>query len=679
MKNFFYFLSRVCLTITLLIFTTSVFGYTVASLTATYKSGQVFLTWQNPAATNLKYKLYRSPVMITSSLDLAASTYLGYVRDNSSQNIRKSNVKRLPYYFTIDPASGPLASTNGLYVATSASSSNWYYAVTVVTLSNNQEDQTIIAGSNSLNNGVNEVVATPQPILQKTTSLEGGIVQYEYVNWGDNQNAPNYPPFNNAGSYGYNFSVFTKGSYTNKSLYFYVKDNNPLSSDATTLCDNCISLKMDDWLPNGSNTYWVGYNTGYDMYSTTNPVFSSGSVGTYSQARVRQTLLWIRKNFPVDTNKVYLTGNSHNGFGALFLAVMNPDLITVAYASSAPILVKSAPGSSFEREWCSSVTNVPSDVIDFRTGIAIPIWNLMDMRYMYRLNYDRGVPYLTGVNGKNDTKVGWVGKFHWYDSVNVTHQGGLWFWDQRQHSGTNRQFTDIETTPNYERFTMAHSYPAFAYCSINQNPGTGDSKNGDANGALDGYLDWTDESIADQSCQYSIYCFVKDMYMGGILYPKQYDSCTTDITLRHLQLFKPLSGQTISWSVNNNGQTVQSGNFLYQGGCITVKGVKIFRSGSSITLTIDNCLKSVPAEAGISAKAKVIITSSGYYLLLDLPETDPVQMKIFDLMGRMVNANNYYLEKGRNSIPIQTLTPGLYIAIAESRNFRETVKFAVTR
>jgi hypothetical protein len=68
------------------------YSYTVTELTALYQNGQVFLTWKNPAATNLQYNIYRSVLPIATSSQLTSSTYLGFVRDNSGQNLRKSQV-----------------------------------------------------------------------------------------------------------------------------------------------------------------------------------------------------------------------------------------------------------------------------------------------------------------------------------------------------------------------------------------------------------------------------------------------------------------------------------------------------------------------------------------------------------------------------------------------------------
>nr|MBA2406661.1 T9SS type A sorting domain-containing protein [Chitinophagales bacterium] len=551
---------------------------------------QTFLTWKNPSVSNLQYNVYRSASPLSSASDLNTATFLGFVRDNSAKNVRKSTLQGQSFYFTINPANGPLANDRGLYVVTCINVGSYYYAVTVVTLINNQEDKSVINNSNSLNSPISEFVANPKPILQYQSVNTDGKLRYEYAQWGNNQDAPHYPAFNNAGSYGYNFTLFKAGNSTNGPIYVIYNDEDPFSTTLTNNLNNCNILKLDDYLPNGITTNWSGWNENYDMYATNNPVAVTGVVRMYTQCRVKETIEWTRKYISADSNKVYLTGVSHNGFGALLTAQMYPNMVAAVYAKVAPILYKAMANTEREQQWCKTTLNLPSDYPDPNTGAAIPIWYLLDMRHMYIANSNRGIPYIGGVHGKQDFTIGWVQSKFWYDSVNVSKQGGAWYWDQRNHDNDGAKFLDTEVTPEYERFTLARSFPAFSNCSINQNPGNGANNSGDAWGAINGYLDWNDASIIDNNFNYSITCFVKDLYAGGVPAPSQYDSCTTSITLRRVQHFTPTIGQTVYWTVkNNNGITVQQGTTTYTGAPITLNGIKIYRSSSTITMTIEDC------------------------------------------------------------------------------------------
>lgn len=574
-------------------------AYTVTELQAVKYNGQVFLTWKNATATNLQYNVYRSASPITSVSNLNGSTYLGFVRDNSAKNIRKSTLYGGNYYYKITSTAAPLASDRGLYVATCTSNGNFYYAVTVTNLNTGQEDKSVLNSANSLVSPVAESIANPQPVLQYQGVENDGTLRYEYAQWGNNQSTAQYPAFTNAGSYAWNFTVFKSGNSTGKSIYMLFKDEDPFSVSGINLCTDCNVIKIDDRLPNGVDTYWSGWNDSYNMYSTTNTIPSSGTIKMYTQARLKETLEWVRKNIGADSNKVYLTGISHNAFGALLTSEMWPQMVTAVFAKNAPILIKALGNTDRQEQWCNSSDNFDSDYPDPVTGEAIPIWDLFDMRHMYLVNENRDIPYTSGINGKQDVTVGWVQKYWWYDTVNLARHGGAWYWDQRNHTNAGATFTDDEVTPNYERFSIAKSYPAFSYCSINQDPGTGSPSSGDAIGALNGYLDWNDASITDNQNDYSVTCFVKSMIANGVPLPQQYDSCTSDVTFRRVQKFKPNVGQSIYWKVKkNNNVIVQQGSFAYAGGPITLYGVKIYKTNSIISLsTTPSCTTLYYADA----------------------------------------------------------------------------------
>src|SRR5215831_7599155 len=84
------------------------FGYTVSDLKSSVHSGQIFFTWTNPKQTNCQYNLYRSSTQITQSSQLTPSSLIGYVRDSSGVNIRKSELEKGDFCFLIPGHSSPL-------------------------------------------------------------------------------------------------------------------------------------------------------------------------------------------------------------------------------------------------------------------------------------------------------------------------------------------------------------------------------------------------------------------------------------------------------------------------------------------------------------------------------------------------------------------------------------------
>lgn len=672
------------------------YGLAVTELTALYQNGQVFLTWKNPTGTNLQYNVYRSTLPIITSSQLTTGTYLGYVRDNSAQNLRKSqlNTQGDDYYYVITNNESPLASNRGLYVATCASNSLSYYAVTVTTLDNNQESKSINVGNNSLVLGVFETVAMPQAVLQTITTQKNGDISNEYVIWGDNQELSHWKPLNNLGSYGYNFTVQTRGTSFNQPLYVQFQDANPFKQADSTLCPNGNILQLDDRLPNGQGTYWIGYNDSYNMYVTNslNPKVTTGTIRTYSQAMTQAIIRWTKRQPGIDSTRIYMTGQSHNGFGCMLTAMNMPTEIACIFNVAGPTVYKTLTGDSREYQLCKSTSNLPTDVYYPGTTTPMLIWSFTNMRTYYRIN-TQGIPFAHGIHGKKDTKVGWIQKFHWYDSLNASRQGGTWYWDQRMHSAKNAQFTDSEIKPNYLRYYSNRSYPAFSYCSINQNPGTGSASDGDPYGAINGYLDWKDKSISDQPCSYSIKCFIKNFYVGGVLDAEQYDSCFTDITLRRTQKFKPDSGQTINWTnYGANNQQLQSGSFVYDGGLITLYGIKIKKTNSTITLNITNCrVENEGSTEGLSIISNLNVfpnpLSGAATISFSLDQSQNVTLKIFDLTGRLMstvanetmNSGDHQLQWNASDENGNPLNTGIYLLKLETPNRSEAIRLSVIK
>ncbi|MEO5674619.1 MAG: hypothetical protein ABIQ74_08230 [Chitinophagales bacterium] len=656
--------------------TTSGYGYSIKQLTATYQSGQIFLNWKVPTATNLQYNIYRSKTPILTSLQLTNNNYLGYVRDNSAKNLRKSELQNDDFYFVIKNNNPPLASDRGLYVATCTSSSLYYYAVTVTNLENNKEDKGIISESNSLLLPVLESVAAPQAVLQAITEQSNGDISYEYVIWGNNQDAVHWHAFNNVGSFGYNFTLQKRGNYNDQPLCIQFQDQNPFKKLDSDFCSDCNMLQLDDWLPNGQNSYWIGYHEGYNMYLSngSNPVATTGVIKTYTQVCTQAIIRWVKHQQGIDSSRVYMTGNSHNGFGAILTAMNIPAEISSFYVTSPPYIYKPAAGDKREHQLGSVSCKLPTDINYPGTSDPIVIWDFTDFRNWYRINQPNGIPYGQGINGKNDTKAGWAQKFHYYDTVNAYQQGGTWFWDQRVHNGKDAQFTSSETKTDYTRFYTNRSFPAFSNCTINQDPGTGDPNEGDAYGAINGYLDWDDNSIVDKKCSYTINCFIKTLYVDGQEDQNQYSSCKSDITLRRTQKFDPSTSQTITWTnYDVDNQLLQSGSFVRGDDPITLKGIKIKKAGSTIKLTASNCGNKAEALPESSEIISILKTQDGYSLVLNVTDAQRAAIDVYDQLGRTVLHEELDLPAGFTSFPIK-LPGSVYLIRVSSKEIHFSCK-----
>jgi hypothetical protein len=89
-------------------------------------------------------------------------------------------------------------------VATTVANGSFYYAVTVTQTS---EDTTIVLGSNSLDNPVAETIATPQPVHQKSETVNNLAVEI-YGDFISSRVVLNGPLQMYAGWLGYSLAVF---------------------------------------------------------------------------------------------------------------------------------------------------------------------------------------------------------------------------------------------------------------------------------------------------------------------------------------------------------------------------------------------------------------------------------------------------------------------------------------
>ena len=677
-----------------LVFLGKSFGSTVTNLTATYSNGQVFLTWTNVSSTNQQYNVYRSSSKLTSSSQLNSSTLLGFVRDSSSKNYRLSQLDKKNIFFKIKDNGQPLAANQGLYAVTCANNNkSYYYAVTVTDLSSGTEYKQLTLGKNSLSSSVTDKTVKPLPVLQDSiVSGKSGIgAKYRYVQFVNNQQTPLWPAMNSTGSFEMNFYFEKLGTVQRYPLMVMFNGDVALSTKKNATVPLTFTygyiLGLDDYLPLkegktiGSDDYFMGYYQNFNIYTNDNPIPTSGIIKVYAQKSYLEAINWAESHFPVDTSMVYATGDSHTGFGALITATTYPQKFAAIYVTVEPINIGPSGDQIYEEEWGMNSTKLNTDFMNPQTGLPIPITDFSDARAMVHNDELLNMPLIFDVHGKNDTKVLWAqSKIDWLDSVQSNHIGGAFYWDQRQHGGDGKNFTTDETTPDFFRYQTTKSYPAFSNCTINQNPGNGDKNSGAPWGGINSYLDFND-NITDQKCNYSVMVFIKDLYVGGVLAPIQYDTCTSDVTIRRLQNFRPKNGQTVNWAnYNINNVKIQSGSFVYTGRLITLTGMKINKTGNTLTFSISGCSGPNDRISAGNTNAQPVYFSrdaSGYLANIKSSDEEVAAVTIYDVMGRMVSTDRIYLSAGVTHYRIPKFSGGTYFVKIEGAtlHFSQSILF----
>ncbi|MCS6990912.1 MAG: MopE-related protein [Chitinophagales bacterium] len=563
---------------------------TVTGFTGFYRGGQVFFTWNNTNDNKPIYKLYRSTGPITDGTQLSNCEFLGITNESSSKNYNLSAADGTNRYWVIEPNGSPLPSSKGLFVTTSVMDGYFYYALTVSV--NGVEDKTIIPGSNSLLTPIYETVQEPEPLLLETRIIGGHAVDI-YGDFLTSQFEAYGPLQMKAGWLGYCFAVFKNNATQPVPLYvFFHAGGSDFLDKITEVKGNEIRLNVEDYFPSNENSGWVGTHPSYDPFKKKNNtvVPTSGYNYFYSLRRIRRTIDFVIRHYPVDTTCISLEGSSFGSNGALFFALTYPEMIASVRVTGGIF------NFGFQNDYqpnCTMNTGMKNRLDgDKKLGTAAtnlmewyfqqPTYDLLNACLQVHRRRETDWPVIFSINGKRDDLIGWTEKIAWYDSVNANAVGGYYFFDMRKHSGEGKTWHQLPF--DAFRYRTNVSYPAFSNCSANEDPGEGDDQTGDTVGTINGYLDWTDP-LADNASSWIIKIFMRDLptVNGSRIAP---DSCTVDLTPRRRQGFHPSPGTLILWEVSHHGQLVQRDTLHYTGGLITFRGVKIFKDTVLFSATL---------------------------------------------------------------------------------------------
>ncbi|MBK7367518.1 MAG: hypothetical protein IPJ04_06275 [Candidatus Eisenbacteria bacterium] len=293
----------------------------VRSLAATHHDGQTFLTWTCPPGTNWKYRVYRSASPIATNADLAMATLVGSVGDSSAYDRHLSQGLSVAYGYKIDSLATALDPARGLFVHTASASGAAWYAVTAQN-SVFGENTTVSPGSNALGASVSEMLQLPRPVYQHPIDHYGNHAEV-WTLFVPDHDTPLMPAMGNRPGLAYDCAVVSPPAIPFSQTTLLV----PLHYRGGSLLDGIYGtgypgewvLGLDDWLPNGQNTFWYGYADTYDITSTATPALTSGTVMDYTLRRVNFTLDWALRTFPIDSTRVYAFGYSMGGAGSVLM------------------------------------------------------------------------------------------------------------------------------------------------------------------------------------------------------------------------------------------------------------------------------------------------------------------------------------------------------------------------
>jgi len=606
----------------------------VNDLTATFRSGQTFITWRETGDDLARYRIYRSATPILQSSDLTPERLVGEVGSQTALNLSASmdlfelharlrgnpNSKyELPrrIYYKIDEKAGALSPGTGLFVYTAKSNEKAWYAVTAMT--NGAENRSI--NGNILHKSVAEAVAFPDAILQ---AEENGY--RDYVHWTDNIGTKYYPAMGSTPSIPYNFRVFAPAKKASLPLILHMHGHTVqyLKRKTTTFADEKESLfiALDSpafsgggrdypvivgvpWIPYPPIQAWYGYN---ENFRTGKPE-AEGKVKPYTVERVIWMIDWAKRNYEIDPHRVGLRGASMGSAGTAQIAMLHPDRIAAIH-SVTPIL--GSIGSSRGQTRSSAPSTSPT--ASLTTAPMRRATASSSMLSLFRVNLaeyiashpEVDLPYLIFTAGRTDNTVGWANKPEFMKTIAPMHIGAMLYWDLRPHAGPlvgdppaslkkPPVYWDTEsgqpTTP-LTSFATNQSYLAFTNLSADDDPGTIDFAKqpdsrppwdspgaGDFIGTINGEADWDRASIIDQPARYEIVVKLRPF--------ARQDEATADITPRRLQQFKIKPGQQFTYSVKpiDSEEIMASGNGKAdQYGHVTIPKAPLSKAGMRLAI-----------------------------------------------------------------------------------------------
>lgn len=525
-------------------------GATVTDLRATYRDGQVFLTWQEenlPASAELSVFSSGRPITqanLAEAKILAERVHKGGARDwwQDPASFAKNTEAAAAVGYVIAPHTAPLPPLSGLHVHTvpAAELGPRYYAVTWST----PEDQTplreIVPGVNSMTQACEVRAEQVQPIWQKdspaprrdsargkalilslhgrgggiTARTEGGVSSTDYL-W-----------FKSA-EQGWREGLTGKFALriTGDAVIISPMDrewvNRPVLESADSR-DHCPAV----------NTWWYGYNENIAVSTRTERIVVRDVTHRYLLALIQ----WAQNWLGADPQQTYVSGGSMGGSGAVTLATKYPQIFAAAYAQ-VPVYAYTWEGCSTSKSLtaarlvcnCGPLKDTPAFTADGKDFLQA-----MDNRLSIAATQD--IPPIFATNGRKDASIPWNNNPSFYQAANAARQAFAVFWNDGDHGMSGQAPDDVKAWSQLiRRYRLDRSYPAFSNCSDARQFGNGAPEDGDLTGWINRGFSW--ELLKDTPDSYAI--AIKIAY-PELSYPVQ-----VDVTLRRRQAFKPAAGDKL--------------------------------------------------------------------------------------------------------------------------------------
>jgi predicted esterase len=344
----------------------------------------------------------------------------------------------------------------------------------------------------------------------------------------DRQNAPLYVVLHSAGHDVVSCVNCTK-TIGNHDIYRSPDDHYALYVD-------CRKNKGDWW--------WGGMHLKDQGLTAKN----SGGDPMPVEKRVMDTVKWVMKQYGIDPNRVYLSGNSMGGSGTLGIGMRNGDVFA-AIKANVPAGIEHVAHRMY----------FPPQAVPQNVKLPDP-------------------PVCVDYSGQND---GWsAGHERFVQAMNDRKYALYFYWGPFGHANNSAQIMKVnDLIDSFDWLGVKRNEPYAAFTNASSNsilPWPDDLKNA-APGQVNAFFRW--KNLRDSADKFEMSLFLvsaKDLKTNFEI-PKD---ASADVTLRRLQSFRLEPGDAFKWTF---GAAKGEGKADAQG-VVTISGLKM--TGEPATLSV---------------------------------------------------------------------------------------------
>ena len=299
----------------------------------------------------------------------------------------------------------------------------------------------------------------------------------------------------------------------------------------TRVPDDCYALYL-----NSTNAEWWGWATARDES------LKYAKTPTPAEKRIFDTISWVIARYKIDRNRIYLSGVSMGGCGALGLGLPHGDLFAAIFADV-------AAGTEFAALRLGLPPLAAADPKAERDTWRISGFGLPDP------------PVVVDLFAVNDK---------WAESqpllIEASQAGRLPLvaaWGPFGHTAFSTSVVkyaedDVALAFPWWEIRKDAAYPVFTNATSNQRPPSlGSSVDFDESGQINAYFRWKSEQ--DTTSRFAMKLWIAHPVVANPPSAMP-ETSTTDVTLRRLQSFKVQPGKTYAWQLVRAGTVIASGS-----------------------------------------------------------------------------------------------------------------------